>query len=328
MMKRVFTVMLAVMMLLLTVGCSGGKTTTEPTKPTEKPAPTTVKIVAINGPTGVGLAHLRAAEDGANHYEFTGVSAPDKAVAALLNGEADLAAVPTNLAASLFNKTGGEIQVLAANTTGVLYLVENGDTVHALADLKGKTILSTGQGANPEFIFKQLLKNSELADDVTMEFTEENSAMAAALVSGKSKLALVPEPLVSTVLAKNPDLRVALNVNDLWSTVSDKPLLMGCVAARKAFVEEHPDAIRQFLTDYQGSIEAAADVDATAALCEQFGIIESAAIAKQAIPRCGLTFVVGTDLKAALTDYYQVLFNAAPQAIGGKMPADIFYYGA
>lgn len=329
-MKKAVWIVIAAMLLTMLAACgtSGKGGNDDKADPVEK---TKVNVVAIAGPTGVGLANLWAESDADktdNDYNFTLVTDPQQAVAAIMNGSADIAAVPTNLAAVLYQKTSEKVQVLAGNTGGVLYVIENGNTIQSMADLKGKTVYSTGQGANPEYIMQYLLEENELTDEVKMEFLAENTEMATLLVNGTAKVALVPEPLATTVLAKNKDLRVALSINDEWNAVADENLLMGCVIARTEFIEQNPKAVELFLDEYKDSIDAAtADVEKTAGYCETYKIIASAAIAKQAIPRCELTFVTGADLKAKLVGFYEVFFAVKPQALGGKMPADGFYYG-
>ncbi len=321
-MKKIVALLMAVLMLLTFVACGTAD---------QKDDKTEVNVVAIAGPTGVGLANLWAQSDADktdNDYHFTLVTDPQQAVAAILNGSADIAAVPTNLAAVLYQRTGEKVQVLAGNTGGVLYVIENGNTIQSMADLKGKKVYSTGQGANPEYIMQYLLEENQLVGEVDMEFVAENTELATLLANGTAKVALVPEPLATTVLSKNKDLRVALSINDEWDAVSDEGLLMGCVIARSEFIEKNPEAVETFLEEYEASITAATEnVEKTAEYCETYKIIAAAAIAKNAIPRCELTFVTGAELKAQLVGFYEVFFAVKPQALGGKMPADGFYYG-
>lgn len=237
--------------------------------------------------------------------------------------------MPTNVAASLYQK-GGNIQLLAVNTLGVLYMLENGDSVKSVADLKGKTIYSTGKGANPEFVLRYVLTKNGLDPDkdVTIVFEEQNEALNAKMIKGDVKIAMIPEPNVAAITAQNADVRVALSMNTEWDAVAgdESKLMMGCVAVRKEFAEQNPDVVATFLNEYRNSIEKAKDVEATAALCEKYGIIPKAAIAKKAIPNCQLTFVAGKDMKAQIAGYYQVLFDGNPASIGGKLPDDAFYY--
>ena len=306
------------------------------TKPAEKAQ---VRITTIAGPTGVGMAQLMAQNDAkktANDYTFNVVDDPTKAVAAITGGSADIAAVPTNLAATLYKKTSGKVQVLAVNTLGVLYMLDNGVGIGSVKDLKGKEIYSSGQGANPEYVLRYILEKNGLDPDkdVTLHFVEDNDALTAAIVQGKAKVAMVPEPKVTACLVQMKAAgktvpTVALNMTEEWNKVAggNSTLMMGCVIARKEFVEKNGAAVQAFLKEYESSITAVkSDVAAAAGWCETYKIIPKAVIAKQAIPRCGLTFVTGAEMKRQLSGYLDVLFKANPQVVGGSMPADDFYY--
>ena len=309
-------------------------TTTAPKKPE-------VRITTIAGPTGVGMAQLMAQNDAqktANAYTFDVVDDPTKAVAAVSNGSTDIAAVPTNLAATLYKKTSGKVQILAVNTLGVLYMLDNGAGIKAVADLKGKEIYSSGQGANPEYVLRYILEKNGLNPDkdVKLHFVEDNDALTAAIVQGAAQVAMVPEPKVTACLVQMKAAgktvpTVALNMTEEWNKVAggSSTLMMGCVIARKEFVEKNGAAVQAFLKEYESSITAVkSDVEAAAGWCETYKIIPKAAIAKQAIPRCGLTFVTGAAMKQQLSGYLDVLFKANPKVVGGSMPADDFYYGS
>ncbi len=292
-----------------------------------------INVTAIAGPTGVGMVNLMqksADKMTTNTYTFNVVSDPTQAVAAITNGTADVAAVPTNLAATLYKKTEGKVQVLAVNTLGVLHILENGESITSVADLKGKTIYTDvkNKGANPEYILRYLLEQNDLNPDTDLRI-EFAADLDAAMASGEAKIALVPEPKASTYLMQNKSIRRALNVTEEWNEVSDEDcaLMMGCVIARADFVEKNPDAITLFLDEYMASINAAkTDVETTATLCETYKIIPKAAVARQALPNCGLTYVVGDSMKKQLSAYLQVMFDYDPKVVGGALPGDDFYY--
>ena len=333
-MKKVLALALVLVLALTAfVGCQ--KTPIENVGDQQTPAAkVAVRIGTIQGPTGIGMAHLKEESDQgttANAYTFTMSSVPQDVGTQLVSGNLDIAALPTNLAASLYQKTSGKVQLLAVNTLGVLYMLENGNSVQSVEDLRGKTIYSTGQGANPEYILRYVLQQNGLNPDkdVKIEFLAENTELVAKMVKGDITLAMVPEPNVSSIQSQNASVRTAFSMNDEWDKVAgeNNKLMMGCVAVRKEFLENNKAAVEAFLTEYKASIEkATADVEATAALCEKHGIIPKAALAKKAIPNCELTFVAGADMKAQIAAYYQVLFNANPKSIGGKLPDNGFYY--
>ena len=292
-----------------------------------------INITAIAGPTGVGMVNLMqsyADKKTTNTYTFNVVSDPTQAVAAITNGTADVAAVPTNLAATLYKKTNGKVQVLAVNTLGVLHILEHGESIQSVKDLKGKTIYTDAKnkGANPEYILRYLLEKNGLKPDeeVRIEFAAD---LDAAMASGEAKIALVPEPKASTYLMQNKSIRRALNVTEEWNKVSDDDcaLMMGCVIARTDFIKENPDAITLFLEEYSASISAAkSNTENTATLCETHNIIPKAAVARQALPNCGLTYVTGNLMKKQRSAYLKVLFDYDAKVVGGALPKDDFYY--
>lgn len=290
-------------------------------------------VYGLVGPTGVGLANMMAQQERGESlldYSFNLVTAPDAIVSKLTTGEADLAAVPTNLAASLYKKTSGNIVMVAINTECVLNFVENGNSIASIKDLKGKTIYSTGEGSNPEYILRYILSKNGLDPDtdVSIKFVTENEELAALLIKGEAQVALVPEPLCTTVLTKNENLRIAVSVNDAWKEIEKDTLpLMGCVVATKDFVSNHKDALKTFLFEYENSIDMVKEhPEDIATYCEKYGIIASEKIALKAFPNCHLTFISGKDMKPSILDYFQVLFDANPKSIGGSMPEDGFYY--
>lgn len=296
----------------------------------------TVRIATLKGPTGVGMVHLMQAQragTATNDYSFTVTDSPDEVAAKVASGDVDIAAVPTNLAAALYAKTSGGVQLLAVNTLGVLYVLENGSSIHSVADLKGRTIYASGQGANPEYVMRFLLQQNGLDPDtdVTLVFKSEHAEVATLAAQGFAAVVLLPEPFVTTASLKNHDLRVALDLTAEWAKVvtGGSQLMMGGVIARTDFVAKHRAAVTAFLTEYQASIaKATTDVDGTAALCEEFAIIPSAAVAKLALSRLGLTYLAGEQLETGIKGYFQVLYAANPKSLGGVIPDSGFFFTA
>lgn len=333
--KSIISLLLALTMALSLTAC-GTQANTEPQQPDDTPAPAEVNLYVLSGPTGIGAMNLWAAADAGetqNTYHITMPGANDEVVAAISNGDADIAAVATNLAATLYNKTSGGVTVLAVNTLGVLSLLGNGQEIASIADLAGKIIYASGQGANPEYILRYVLSGNGLDPDkdVTIRFVGEGSELLTVWQTDPEAVIMAPQPVATSILMQNENTRTLFNMTDEWDKVSggDSTLMMGCVIVRNAFLQENPGAVELFLQEYAASIEKAqSDVEGTAALCEQYGLIPKAALAQKAIPSCGLTFVTGAEMKSALSGYLQVMFDANPKSVGGAMPGDDFYYGA
>lgn len=300
--------------------------------PSETPAAGPVRLVFLNGPTGMGAARLLEGIDSGTVPGFTYevVSDNNEAVNLLAHGDADIAALATNVALNLYNKAEN-IQLLALNTRGVLYILEGKGTqdISDLAGLQGKTLYAFGEGANPQYILRGLLAQNGLDEasiDLQWATPEE---VTQALLSGQADAALLPVPAATAAIAKGDgQVRQAVDLTQAWEDAyGSSSLYMGCLVARRDFAAEEPQAVADFLEAYRASVESVTGDPAGAApLAEAHGLAPSAAIAEKAIPACGLCFVSGAGMAGQITPYYEALFRADPAAIGGSLPDDGFYY--
>ena len=348
-MKKILSLLLAFSLALSLAACGGSassavsstvvseaassvaseKETAAPLSATEP-----LRIAGLKGPTTMGLVNLLSMEQAgtaAMEYDLQLYGAADEIVPLLIKGELDMAAIPANLAATLYQKTSGGIQAVAVNTLGVLYVVEQGDTVHSMADLKGRTILSTGKGTTPEYVLRYLLTANGLDPDkdVDIQYYSEATEVTAQMASTQDAIAVLPQPYVTAAGLKDDTLRVALDLTAEWDKVADTQLITGVTVVRKAYAEEHPDVVAAFLADYAQSVNAAnTDLEGTAALCEEQGVVAKAAIAKKALPNCNIVCLTGEELKADVSGYLQVLYDADPAAVGGTLPGEDFYWAA
>lgn len=303
----------------------------------------TVHLGLLSGPTGMGAAKMLADNDEAFaqveagtyeggtllRYEVTLGSDPaNDIVPRLTNGELDIAAIPTNLAATLYNRTDGGIKLLALNTLGVLHILENGDTVNSLADLEGRTLYATGQGSNPEYVLNYLLEANGLdpAADVDIQWLASEE-LTTRMASGDIDLCMLPVPAATTVMMQNSDVRDAIDLNDAWTeSGAQGTFTMGCLVARTEWLEDNSELVPGILEEYAASIDYAnSSPEEAAALIEQYGIVPKAAVAQAAIPQANMVCITGEDMKG-IADYYQVLFDADPTSIGGAIPGEDFYY--
>lgn len=288
-----------------------------------------LRVAGLKGPTTMGLVNLMDSEAGAD-YTFTMYGAADEIVPLLVKGELDAAAIPANLAATLYQKTQGQVEVACVNTLGVLYILENGETIQSVADLKGQTIVTTGKGTTPEYVLRYVLSQNGIDPDadVTIEYCSEATEALSQVQAGQATIAMLPQPFVTSALSQVEGLRVALDMNDEWQKVAGSQLVTGVLVVRKDAVEADPESFAAFLEGYEASVEAAnTDLEGTAALCESYGIVAKAALAQKALPECNIVFETGETMKTDLVNYFQVLFDADPASVGGAMPADDFYYG-
>ena len=333
--SKISALLLVICMAVLFTGCGDGSGTSAPgTASAEK---VKINIAALKGPTGIGMARLMEQDEKgetANDYNFTVSGAPDDVTAKLINGEYDIAAVPTNNAAMLYNKTDGDIKMLALNTKGVLYMLDSTGSIKSVADLRGKKIYATGKGSTPEYVLSYVLSQNGIDPerDVEIEYLSEHAELATYIAAGTAQIALLPEPNVTTVLSSNENVKIALNMTEEWDKIAEKEsdgsiLTMGCVVVRSEFLESNKKAVDAFLKEYQASINYTSEhLDETAQLCEKYEIIPKAEVAKKAIPNCNIFFASGEDMKNYTDNFFKVLYSYNPASEGGKLPNDGIYY--
>lgn len=344
-MKRIIALMLCVILAVTLISCNSAKapvessststtaesTTTAKAETPDVYKPVDMRVIALKGPTGIGMAQLmnsNAEKTAVNNYTFTLAAAPDEVTAEIIKGNFDIAAVPVNLASVLYNK-GADVRFLAVNTLGVLYIMENGNTISSVADLKGKTVYATGKGSTPQYVLEYVLEKNglEIGKDVEVEYFAEHAELASKLAANAVAVGLLPEPQVTSARISagansNKDLRIALNMTEEWNKVSGgNQLVQGVIVVRGAFYKENTLAVWKFLDEYEASVKFVNEnIDTAASYCEKYGIVPKAAVAKMAIPNCNIVCVYSADGNNYMANMLKVLFDANPASVGGKLP--------
>lgn len=284
-----------------------------------------LRVASLKGPTSMGLAPLITDEN--EHYQFDMYTAADEIVPLIVKGEIDAALVPANLAATLYQKTKGQVAVMNINTLGVLEAISASDAADLTA-LKGKTIYTTGKGTTPESVLRYLVQKSGLQwEDLNVEFKTEATEVVAALKADPAAAAILPQPFATVATQQIDNMRIQFSLTDLWRNVSDddSELVTGVTLVRKAFAEEHAAALAQFQLDSAESVAYVNSHPTEAA--EQIGSLDivKAGVAKLAIPRCNLVSMTGMEMRTALGGYLNALYDYDPNLIGGALPELDFY---
>lgn len=321
--KRLVCVLLSAMLIFGLLGCGDSKASNEKTA---------VSLGGLKGPTSIGMVKLLDdAEKGAtaNEYTFTMAGSADELTPSFLKGEIDILAAPINLGAVLYNKSEGAVKMAAINTLGIIYIVEHGgDEITDIESLRGQTIYATGKGSTPEYTLTYLLSQHglTLGSDVTVEWMSEPTEIVAKMAAEDHTVAMLPQPYVTVAGTKVEDLEVRLDLTEEWDKLGvDSQLITAGIFVRKAFAEEHPDALSKFLEEYEASTEYVnANVDDASALVEKYDIVK-APIAKKAIPECNIVCITGDKMKSFAKGYLEVLNGLNPESVGGKLPGDDFY---
>ena len=317
--NRIKTAMLLALMFVLGLtGCGSTE-------------PDVVRIGALKGPTSIGLMKLLADnEAGAceNTYEFQMATGADELIPLIAKGELDLALVPANAASVVYNKTDKAVEAVDINTLGVLYLVSADESVSSIQDLGGRTVLLTGRGTTPDYALDYLLAQNGITD-CKKEFKSEPAEVVAALTNEQGLVGLLPQPFVTAALLQNDSLKKVVSLGDAWREAAgeEHEMVTGVTIVRKAFLEEHPDAVERFLKEHEASAAyVTAHPDEMAPLVVQYQIVGKEPIAKLAIPDCNITCIYGEKMKKALSDYLNVLYNMDKTCVGGSLPGEDFYF--
>ncbi|MBQ8907030.1 MAG: ABC transporter substrate-binding protein [Clostridia bacterium] len=318
-MKKLLACLLVAVMLFSLIACGGG-------------TPAEIRIAGMKGPTTMGLVKLMDdSKNGLsyNTYDFSLKGKANEITPLLIKGELDMAALPANVAATLYKNTNGAIEVLAINTLGVLNIVTKGVEINSLEDLKGKTVYATGKGTTPEYSIRYLLTQNGIDPaEVNFEWTNEASEVGTRFSTSDEIVALLPQPYVTSVLVQNPTAKIALDLSDEWDALENgSSLVTGVLVARKEFVDANPHAVAKFLEEYEASVAYCNEnLDGAAELIVNAGILGAAPVAKRAIPHCHVTFIAGNAMKTKLKGYLEALYAQDPTSVGGALPSDDFYY--
>ena len=350
-------ILVLALLLPMIAGCSAGTpaatttastapavTTAAPTAAATTPSPTElpyeqrtpVNVATIQGPSGIGMSQLmekNEKQNTLNQYSFIVEPSAQNIASLVISGEVDIACVPTNLAATLYNKMAGGARLIALNTLGVLHIIENGETVKSVEDLSGKTLHVSGKGAVPQYAIEYILEAYGLTDQVTIVYYADHDELAALAASGTVNLCMLPEPKVTAVLLQNTAFKLAIDITEAWGDAAEinghtgSVLTMGAVVVRTDFLEEQPDAVADFLEEYEVSIDFVVNnVTAASVLVEKFAIMPKAAVAAKAIPNCNIVYIDGEEMTTSLGKLLEVLFASNPQSIGGNLPSKDFYH--
>lgn len=325
-MKRTLALVLSLCMLIcLFCGCSRNEA-----QETAEEEETVIRVGGLTGPTSMGMVKLMYDNDSGtseNKYEFSLQSEAAAFVSGLAKGDIDIAAVPANLASVIYNNTNGGIKLLAINTLGVLSIVERGDSIKGIADLAGKKLYATGEGAAPEFALRYLLKENGV-ENVDIQWCADTTEALSYISSEAGAIAMLPQPFVTVAQTKVEGLRVAIDMNSEWEKLDNgSAMVTGVLVVRSEFAEKYPVQLDRFMMEYEASVNYVLENNEAAELIGSYGIV-AAPVALKALPNCNITFISGSDMVPVMEGYLNVLYGMNPAAVGGKLPESDFYYGA
>lgn len=321
-MKKFNLLLVIILLLGLLAGCT-----------TEESAgqPIDVTIAGLKGPTSIGMIKMfdKVSLQGDKYnVEYIAEGAPDSLTGKIINGDIQISSLPINLASVLYNKTQGKVQLLAVNTIGNLYIVGSED-LDSIEDLDGKTLGMSAKGSTPDYAMNYILKENGLEGKTELDYAHDHASLAQTVIAEDTKFALLPQPFVTQTMMKNENVKMLIDLNEAWghATNESSELYTGCIVVNKEFAENNPDFIRDFLKEYEESVNwVLANPKDASLLVEKHEVMPSAQLVEKAIPYCGITFQKARDAKEGLNAFYKILFDSNPASIGGKMPDDEFYF--
>jgi NitT/TauT family transport system substrate-binding protein len=331
-MKKLNLLLAFVLIIAMFTGCTKQPVQKEPEQVQEQSKePVNVTIAGLKGPTSIGMIKMideKALNSEGYNVEYVAESAPDSLTGKIINGDIQISSVPINLASVLYNKTEGKVQLMAVNTIGNLYIVGT-DEISSIAELQGKTLGMSAKGSTPDFAMNHILNQNGLEGSVELNYSPDHATLAQSVITGDTKVALLPQPFVTQTMMKNNNVKMLIDLNEAWKEASSdiSELYTGCIVVNKEFAENNKEFLAEFLEQYQSSVNWVNENPKDASiLVEKNEIMPSAALVEKAIPYCGITYVLGQDAKIGLNNFYQVLFDSNPASVGGKLPDDAFYF--
>ncbi|MFP4153820.1 MAG: ABC transporter substrate-binding protein [Alkalispirochaeta sp.] len=286
---------------------------------------TEVTIGALRGPTGVGIASALMEQPVRGEYASVSVEVvpePSVMVGRLAAGEIQIGMLPSNVGAQLYNR-GIPVQVAAVTLWGLLYVVSSEEGIDGWGDLAGRRVNAISRGAGPDIMLRHILSARGLDpdDDVDLDYRYGHVELAQMLIAGEVATAVLPEPFVTQVLSRRDDLSVTLDFQRAWSDLYGDAYPQTVVLVRRDWAAEHPEAVAEAL----GVIESGwrrtlADPEEAGRMVEEAGLGLPGNVVEAALPRFNARYVPAGDVGDRLLEYFQVLYDAEPRAVGGSVP--------
>lgn len=322
--KRITAALLAAVMLFALASCGENPENPENPENTEVLTETAssyvrdskTKIAAPDGTVGLGITKFSV--DRAYNYETEFAADEAEIVSRLKAGTADIASLTVSEAAKLYNETNGAVKLLAVTGLGFYSVIENGEKIQSISDLKGKTVYAAYKGTAFEqainYIFAQNGINPE--KDIDIQFKSADKEVAELAEGGEANICILPEPYASTVLGNKETCRRAVSLNAEWDKISETPLAQSAVVVRTEYADANPDIIKEFIGFCKISVNyLVTNTYGAPVFLKDNGFCETALLAAEVIPASNLRFMDGEEMKAAvakvLTDAYGITVDDA-----------------
>lgn len=296
--------------------------------------PAGVSYALIHLAANHGLAHI------AKEVEFVLWSNPDQLRALTLSGQADFLAVPTNVAANLYNR-GVSLKLVNVSQWGVLWMISRNPELKTLADFKGEEIAIPFRADMPDIIFTHLAEKQGInpKQDFKLNYSATPMDAMQLLILRRVDHALLAEPAVSMALRKTqsfpvsiiaPELHRSVDLQQEWGRLnqSEARIPQAGIAALGA-TAHNPELITAFEAAYAEANRWCVD-NPTACASEvsaQIKLLLPEAIA-DSLQAQNTHYATAAQARSELEDFYQLLLDKQPASVGGKLPDADFYFSA
>lgn len=330
-MKKKLSLILVVVLSMLTfVGCGNFSASNENIKE-ENTESKEISFVVPDGLPAISVAKIikekPEVKKGYN-INYTIEQSSENIVTSIMKSEPDIAIVPSNVAATAFNKTG-EYKIAGTVGWGSFYIGSTKEN-QTIEDLKGKEVYNIGKGLTPDIIARTILKEKGLDPDkdINFSYVDGVTELAPIILAGKTDYAVIPEPALSTVQAKNDKFNIVLDLNEEWKKInnSEYGYPQATIIVKKELAENNKEFLEELLSKIKESAEwAYSDKETLGTYCEEIGVSAKKPIIIKAMDRANIKYADIKDSYKEYKTYFQELNTFDPKTIGGKIPDDSIF---
>lgn len=283
-----------------------------------------IKIAALNGYNAMCMAGLIKSEE---YGEIALVESAEEIKRLFVNDEADVVAVPLNLAGKLCNELDKNVRMLAVTNLGVLCVVDSTGEIKSLSDLADKTVYASAKGLTSQYIFEYVLGRRDMLSKVTVEYKDSYDELKTAVKDGSAPIALMPYlEAVELIQEAGEGTNIAIDIAQEWMSITNSMQAMGCVIAKAEFVENNEAAIKSFINKLGDSVNFVCDEqEAAAQVLADAGIASSKEAALNSIDACNVICMVESEMREIARNTVEILYGVDAESMGGSLPSSTMY---
>lgn len=290
-----------------------------------------VKMIIPDGLPSVAVAKLAKEKteikEGYNVNYFI-EKTPETLSTSIMKEEADIAVVPSNMAAIAYNKTEN-YQIAGTVGSGSFYLVST-ENINDFDQLVGKAVWNIGKGLTPDLTVRSILKDKEIDEDnINFNYVNSTNELVPLLATGKAKTGFIPEPALTSLLSKNHNIKIIKGINDTWKEINESKngYPQSTLIVKSSFARENEEFINCLLGQMSNSIEwANRNGEKVGQYAKEIGSSIEPSIISKSLERSNLKFIKIHNSKQDYEDYFSKLGSFDEKSLGGKLPDEGIYF--